>query len=96
MKFTSAVVVYAATLLAITDFAFANEKKETAQAVLKEDSKYWSRFLATDYSLTPGPTPTPPPPPTPEPTPTPAPIPGTPAPSGISCDVSVSRTNDDV
>jgi outer membrane biosynthesis protein TonB len=110
MKFISAVVV---TLLAISDVAFAknfaNAKKET---VLKEDSKYWSRFLEHDSSLThvqtlpPTPEPTLPPtpeptlPPTPEPTlpptpePTMPPTPGTPSPSGKSCDVTVSPTDD--
>jgi hypothetical protein len=70
MKLLSTVIFYAATLSVNSDVAFAKEKKQTAHAALKEDSKYWSRFLEQDSSL---------------------PV-VTPAPSGKSCDVTVSRT----
>lgn len=99
MKFATAVVVYAAAIAAVSDFALAerkadtkhqrnkveNLKKDTEGVVLKEDTKYWSRFLKdTDYSLqTAPPSPSPSgylPPPTPT-APPPTPYPTTSMPS---------------
>ena len=101
MKFATAVVVYAAAIVALSDFALAekkadtkrqrkdieNENQETEGTVVKEDTKYWSRFLKdTVYSLnTAPPSPSPsyipyPPPTTPAPAPT-TPAPTTPAPT---------------
>lgn len=53
MKFSSITVAYAAVLFALSDVVIADTKVKAKDSILKEDSKYWNRFLAVDYSIPP-------------------------------------------